>query len=332
MKAAGALKLLAALVLAAFFAYLAFGRLDWPVVERALAAARFQWIVLGLLLLAADYWVRIIRWWLMLRKLEPGLPLGNCAAPFLFSYTVNNLLPFRSGDLLRVLGFKKELQSPAMVVLGTLVIERLLDLMVLLTLFFIGLLYLPRGTVPTGVLTAALWLSLACAGAGLALFLAPGRIKGILSWLTDRRWLRNHLWVSRVETSMAQFLDTLLACQSWVFAWQMLALSGIAWGLEGAVFSTAAASLQAEVNAFGPWFALAMGTLATLLPSTPGYVGTFDYFTLMGLNLYGAERNLAAVFAVVVHILLWLPVTLAGAIALVVLKKWAFWAWVRKPE
>jgi hypothetical protein len=75
-----------------------------------------------------------------------------------------------------------------------------------------------------------------------------------------------------------------------------------------------------------------MGTLATLLPSTPGYVGTFDYFTLMGLNLYGAERNLAAVFAVVVHILLWLPVTLAGAIALVVLKKWAFWAWVRKPE
>jgi hypothetical protein len=93
--------------------------------------------------------------------------------------------------------------------------------------------------------------------------------------------------------------------------------------------SLKAGRIQAKADLFGPWFALAMGSLATLLPSTPGYVGTFDYFTLMGLNLYGAEREVAAVFALMVHIILWLPVTLAGAIAFSVLRGEAFWTWIR---
>jgi uncharacterized membrane protein YbhN (UPF0104 family) len=67
-----------------------------------------------------------------------------------------------------------------------------------------------------------------------------------------------------------------------------------------------------------PWLSLGAATLATLLPSSPGYVGTFDYFATLGFTAYGASAALATAVALLTHVLLWLPVTVAGFIALIV--------------
>jgi uncharacterized membrane protein YbhN (UPF0104 family) len=82
------------------------------------------------------------------------------------------------------------------------------------------------------------------------------------------------------------------------------------------MYAAVAWSLHAAVAPFGPWFATATGTLATLLPSSPGYVGTFDYFAMLGLTAYGASRSVAAAFALLVHLVLWVPVTVIGGIML----------------
>ncbi|HSC81948.1 MAG TPA: lysylphosphatidylglycerol synthase domain-containing protein, partial [Chitinolyticbacter sp.] len=57
---------------------------------------------------------------------------------------------------------------------------------------------------------------------------------------------------------------------------------------------------------------LPVGTLATLIPSTPGYVGTFDYFTVRAMTALGNGQVVATAYALLVHALLWLPPTLAG--------------------
>ena len=91
----------------------------------------------------------------------------------------------------------------------------------------------------------------------------------------------------------------------------------VAWGLEGAAYACVAWSLGTDGSVFAPWFALATGTLATMIPSSPGYVGTFDYFAVLGLRAFGADHVVALTFALVVHLLLWLPVTVVGALFLV---------------
>jgi hypothetical protein len=52
--------------------------------------------------------------------------------------------------------------------------------------------------------------------------------------------------------------------------------------------------------------------LATTLPSAPGYVGTFDEPGIEILKLYGVEGNIAAAYTLVLHVALWLPITLLG--------------------
>ena len=55
-----------------------------------------------------------------------------------------------------------------------------------------------------------------------------------------------------------------------------------------------------------------MATLATLIPSTPGYIGTFDYFMTWAMIQLGNAPSPAAAAAFLVHTLLWLPPTIVG--------------------
>ncbi len=148
----------------------------------------------------------------------------------------------------------------------------------------------------------------------MALMLAPARVAAALErWRTGRGAASPG---ARLAGAGAQFFEALGALQSPVRALQLLALSVLAWALEGAMYASVAWSLHAGVAPFGPWFAASTGTLATLLPSSPGYVGTFDYFAMLGLIAYGANRSVAAAFALLVHLVLWVPVTLVGGIML----------------
>jgi hypothetical protein len=52
--------------------------------------------------------------------------------------------------------------------------------------------------------------------------------------------------------------------------------------------------------------------LATTIPSAPGYVGTFDAPGIAVLQAYGVDKAVAASYTLVLHVALWLPITLLG--------------------
>lgn len=306
------LKPVIGLVVTFIFVRLLVRGLDIAALGHAFAKLSLPLLVLALMFLSAGYALRIVRWWWMLRVLEPSLPLKACVWPFLTSIAVNNVLPFRTGDALRVFGFRRQLRSPAVRVLGTLIIERMLDLLALLGFFFIGLLGLPDGVFPESFIRIA---------TGLAGFSVAGLLIFVLTtpWLSriiDR--IAGHGFFARRNLSdvVAQhgghFIGALGLVRSLSRLVVLLGLSIMTWGFEGAVFATVAAAVNTGVDPLGPWFSLGTGTLATLIPSSPGYVGTFDYFAAEGLVAYGADPEISVAFAVTVHAVLWLPLTVAG--------------------
>jgi hypothetical protein len=52
--------------------------------------------------------------------------------------------------------------------------------------------------------------------------------------------------------------------------------------------------------------------LAGLLPAAPGNVGVFQFFAKEVLVAAGVGAATAAAYAIVVHVVIWLPPTLAG--------------------
>jgi uncharacterized membrane protein YbhN (UPF0104 family) len=97
---------------------------------------------------------------------------------------------------------------------------------------------------------------------------------------------------------------------------QLAAWSVAAWSAEGCVFWCAALALPSLTAPLAGWLALPVGTLATLIPSTPGYVGTFDFFTVKAMMELGNTTAASTAYALLVHVLLWLPPTLVGGLYL----------------
>jgi hypothetical protein len=58
----------------------------------------------------------------------------------------------------------------------------------------------------------------------------------------------------------------------------------------------------------------AVVNLFTTIPSTPGYVGTFDAPGIAVLTQFGVPQAIATGYTLVLHVALWLPITVLGAI------------------
>jgi uncharacterized protein (TIRG00374 family) len=271
------------------------------------------------LALAADMAARITRWWWMLRPIRPDHSWRACARPFLASLAVNNTVPLRAGDVLRVVGFQRTLQTPTAHIAGTLLLERMLDLLVLLLILFLSLSGTP-GVFPRTFLILAQLAGVLCLGALIALTLVPGAIARFVQHLIGRL-SGGRSWANSVNHLVVQLTDSLALLRSPSRALRLLGASAVAWMLEGAVFICVLQSLHVRVSWSAAWLSLSGATLATLLPSSPGYVGTFDYFASLGLRAHGAGYSVAAAYALLAHLVLWLPVTLAGFGALL----WARW-------
>lgn len=304
------LRTLTGLGLAGLFLWLLLRHVDSAEVLRILGAARADWTALAIVAFFCGYACRIERWRLMLGHDNPSLRWRQCAGPLLASVAANNVLPFRLGDLLRGFGFNERLAITATTSLTTLFQERLLDLLVIL--FILGVSPVALGVDVSRLVGAGAALFLACAGLILVVLLCPGMMgpfAGALVRLVSR-------WHPRLGQRIAREAGQVLAILSrsahpGLIA-RLLTWSLLAWLIEGGVFLCCALALPAITEPAAAWLALPLGTLATVLPGTPGYVGTFDYFTAWAFESLGNSSAASATYAFFVHAVLWGPVTLAG--------------------
>ena len=304
------LKLAFGLAAAAGFVWLLARGLDPAALARAFSSLSVGAVLLSLAFMGCAHALRIVRWWWMLRALEPSLPVGACIRPFLAGMAINNVLPLRAGDAVRVLGFRRQLRSSAMRVFGTLIVERTLDFVLVSGIFFVCLLGLPAGAFPPHFITAAAWL----AGAAMVVLLvsmlflpAIGRISGrAFQSFRERlpgRLLAGGRWTEALPRQGAHLAEALGVVRSTPRALALLAPSALVWSCDGGAFVVLAAALMPDASPLAPWPSLAAGTLAMGLPGGPGHIGTFDYFAALGFAAYGSGPEIAAALALTFHAL-----------------------------
>ena len=296
--------------LTGLFLWLALHGVDWDQLRATFARSHGGWIVAASCAFLAGYACRIARWHLLLRHENPRLRWIDCAGPLMASVAANNVLPLRAGDLLRAWGFNQRLGISATVSVTTLLLERLLDLMMMILVLGAAL----RGfNTDVSSLLGMGGASLLALGVGIAgalcfpsLYMTP--IGWLMAWTEP--WsptigARLRGISNQASSLLAQAADRRTMAQ--LMLWSLLA-----WLAEGLVFWWAALALPDLTHPQIAWLALPTGTLATAIPSLPGYVGTFDYFTAQVMTRLGNPAVAATAYALLVHVLLWLPPVVVG--------------------
>jgi uncharacterized protein (TIRG00374 family) len=299
--------------MAVLFIWLTLRNIDGARIAAVMRGARLDLLAAAMAALCVGYACRILRWQTMLLRANPALRAIDCAGPLVASFAANNVLPFRAGDLMRAFVFNDRLHTTPGSVLATLFVERLLDLLMVILLLGVALAVFRFDV--SKLVGLGVPLLLLGAAAILAVLLFPQVLQPLLRGLES---LTGRLSAAaKVQQELRKVTDTLSQLSGGSTMLRLLAWSAGVWLIEGAVYGLVAQSLPGIAAALGSWLAVPVGTLATLIPSTPGYVGTFDYFTAQAMVLAGNELTAAAAFAFVVHMVLWLPATVVGGLYLV---------------
>jgi len=302
---------------AVLFLWLVLRQITLDDIWRAFIGINYGWITAAQVAFALDFSCRIERWRLMIELDSPDLKWRRCAGPFLASYAANNVLPFRAGDALRAFAFNKKLGATPGVVIATLFIERMLDLIVLSVIFGVAIaIFIHDMKQFLGIGSAAL---IAAAIAFLSVLIFPRLISPIVRAIARLVLRIAPSFGSKLFIEINKSLNTVSNLTQRGVMFKLVLWSILAWLSEGCVFWFTAMALPALAIPLAAWLALPTGTLATLIPSTPGYVGTFDFFTVQAMTRLGNDPSAAAAYALVLHALLWIWPTFLGGLYLLIL-------------
>jgi uncharacterized protein (TIRG00374 family) len=294
------------------FSYVALSGLELSLAWRALRTTDYWWLLASLGAFALAVGARGLRWRsLFARGRRP--PAGATTNAMLIGYLYNNIMPARAGEAARVVVLGQRSDAAPVEIVGTVVLERLYDVLAILLIFFAAEPWLPHVSWFGAAAVAAGALAAALAGAAIALAVFGDRpLRLALRPLARFRLFRGE----RLERTLEELVHGLSGLRHPTLALEAFAWTIFAW-LCTALCSylvTLAFHLQLPF-ASGVLLTVAVGA-SMILPSPPAAVGVFEGAALIALQAYGISHSAALPFAVVLHLVNFVPFVLVGALLL----------------
>lgn len=249
-------------------------------------SVKIIWLVIVVLAFMLSNIARALRWGLMLDPLGYNPKSTNLFYATMIGYFANLGIP-RSGEVLKVATLSKYENIPFEKIMGTVVLDRLMDMFCLLIVLIISVL-----------LTGDKILNYILANSGLKDFLEKNpnliyyligmSVLGLAIMFLARRYLANLAIYKKLEVLLKGFFDGLLSIRKLkkpllfivysVFIWTMYYL------MTFLCFFAFAPTME-----LGPIAGLTVfifGTLGIIIP-TPGGMGSYHFLVTEALKIYG---------------------------------------------
>jgi len=289
------------IALSLLFIFLAFRRVNFGQMLQALGEADYVYLLPVLAVTGLGLFLRSLRWQFLLA------PMGRPGNGVLFrslsiGYMANTFLPAHLGEIVRAWHASRTTGIAASSVFATIVVERLIDVVSLLLLLGLALVVFPF---PSWVRqSGGLMLALVIVLSALLLLMKRNRRKALetsgrlLSFLPAAP-------AARVRELLDQFLNGVAPLAGRGHYLVVGALSLAIWASYALIF-------QLLFYAFGfvgryrlPWtaalVAMVVTTISIVVPSSPGYVGSFHFLCQLSLGLFSVPKGPALSYAFVLH-------------------------------
>jgi glycosyltransferase 2 family protein len=295
--------------------YFAFQGIQFDKLFDALTRLDYRWLLVTIVLWCVSYAGRVFRWQMLFLPLK--VRLGNIFNALNIGYFLSNLLPARIGDFVRayLIGDMESVSKAR--ALSTVVVERIFDGLTVVMFFALSALFVPN--IPDEARQGALGVAFTGIVGIIVLF--------IFSWQKERgmaflhrlaspfRFLdREGLW--RALESLIDGFAVLRSPRPIIGA---ILWSLYAWTLGGVMFWTAMIAMGVRDSAGIPlpisaaFLVMTVTSLVVVIPSSPGYIGIFHYVTVLTLTtIYGVDKSSALSYAVVIHAVSYLWLTVIG--------------------
>ncbi len=292
---------------------------DLDRVADAVLGARLDLLGLAGLAMVVTYLARAVRWCHLLEPLG-RVHLGVTLRATVIGFAATAILPGRIGEVLRPYVLARHERLSVSAAIGTVVLERLLDLAVILAIFgFSVIVYeFPPGVEDGGLLPALYFgavvatgfalgtLGLACAAATSPATVGRGvaRLTAILPDRLSRR-------MAQLSYRFSEGLGVMRRPGPLVGAtvWTLVVWLSIAAGLW-----LVSVAFGVEMSPAGAGIVLVLVVIGVAVPTPAGVGGYHAAFQVGATTLFAASTESAVGAGLVAHVISFLPVTIVGVV------------------
>jgi uncharacterized protein (TIRG00374 family) len=291
---------------------------DFDETREAFEQANYWWILLSLPVYFAGLWLRTVRWQYLLRPVK-RIEARRLYPVVIVGLMANNLMPARTGELVRayVVGVRERISKSA--ALGTIAIDRLFDGLTLVPMMVIVAIFAGQDvTFPVGFGN-----ELSFAGLSIVMAILFGAALSVLLVIvysnSARQFVHNVIhkfapgrFKPKVEGIVHSFFDGLESLRSpadLVFAWLMSAGS---WTLEATMYYLVARGFGIDEPFYVFLLLCAAANLAIAVVASQGGVGPFELVVSRTVVAFGAAPELADAYAIGLHAVLLFPIIILG--------------------
>jgi glycosyltransferase 2 family protein len=307
---------LLAIPLAAVLLYFSLRGVDWHIVWRAIAAARLSFLAAAALLMCLSFFLRSLRWRILLNA-EGRLSIAAVFRATMAGYLGNAFLPARAGEVVRILVVSGRSSLSKTYVLTTALCERLMDAIALVlwsSLILLSIDPKPRWMADVSRTTAVL-----AAFGALAIAVAP-HTEALCLRLLQHFPLPAKLR-ARLLTFTGQVLLGMRAFHHTGRFFGFAALTVLIWTSDTAGTIIGARALGIHLSVRVALLLIAAMGLGSALPSTPGYVGIYQFVAVTVLVPFGVAKDLALAYILVAQAMAYIVTAALGLPCLAALRK-----------
>jgi len=302
------LQIVLSLLISVICLYFAFRNINWTETWLAMKSANYLFIVATVLVSLGSIWLRAWRWKFMLDPIKP-VSVPGLFESTMIGFMANNVLPARLGEFVRAYAVGKKFKVSKSAAFATIVIERAFDLVTLILCLGLVLLLVKLDKIqPLGII-AIVFCILTFA---ILIFVRQRReqvsrfFDGLLKRLPEGSR-------SRAGRLLHSFIDGLEVLNRGQHILAILILSLVMWASVAWSLDLAMRAFSFQVPYYASLVLLVVVSLGLMIPSGPGFAGTFEAATIWSLMLFpGISKEQAASYAIMYHATQFLPITLLG--------------------
>jgi glycosyltransferase 2 family protein len=299
-----------AIALAAVLLYFSLKGIDWRRVGQILASANVPDVIVCCALCTLTLFLRAYRWRILLRA-EGDISVASAFWATAAGYFGNNFLPARAGEVVRTVMISSRSRLSKAFVLTTALSERLADAIALVTISALVLLTLPSR--PGWLSQAAKPFAIA-GGLGLVALAVLPYLEKLLKTCT--RIVR---LPEKLECTLHHLIEHILrGIKSFHNPTRLsgfLGLTCVIWFLDALITIVGAKALSLTISFPSALLLIAGLGLGSALPSTPGYVGVWQFVAVNVLTPFGVSRTDAIAYILFYQALLYVVIGFWGILA-----------------
>jgi uncharacterized protein (TIRG00374 family) len=304
------LNLFLGIVISCIMLYFVFRKINFGEVIHYISSARLLYLLLSIVLCIMLLVLRSYRWKTMLKEYK-SVKLQKFFESTILGLFFNTVLPFRMGDLFQGYVLSKKTSLSKSLTFSTVLLERFIDLFPPIIFIIIGSFFivLPK-RISLGLSIIVLTILV------LITVLILKYKKFIISKLVV--YSEKNSFIKKIVNVLEKFFSAVESISNIYVLCKIIPLTLLLW--IGYSISMVLICVSLDINLPSLWAGFliqAITALSVTVPSSPGYVGSWEFMGTLSLLIFKVNKTKAVSFAVLSHIIGMLPVIILGIIFLI---------------